>query len=74
MDEKIEPPEIDETGLDDELADEALDRPAMVAGSACHEPLRPGHGSVEAGRCASAGTKALSGRIVFNLRRRRAWT
>jgi hypothetical protein len=34
MDEKIEPWEIVDTELDDELGDEALDRPGMVAGSA----------------------------------------
>ena len=28
MNEKIEPQEINETGLDDELGDEVLDRPA----------------------------------------------
>jgi hypothetical protein len=55
MDEKIEPQEIAETELDDELADGALDRPAMVAGSACTNhcgpvmgPLRPGGAPVPA--------------------------
>ena len=54
MDKKIEPQEIAETELDDELADEALDRPAMVAGSACTNhwsvmgPLRLGAAPVPA--------------------------
>jgi hypothetical protein len=49
MDEKIEPPEIDETGLDDELADEALDRPAMVAGSASTNHCGPVMGPLRLG-------------------------
>jgi hypothetical protein len=47
---------IAETELNDELADEALDRPAMVAGSAGTNHCGPSLGPLS-GRCASAGTK-----------------
>jgi hypothetical protein len=49
MDEKIEPQEIDETELDEELADEALDPPAMVAGSACTNHCGPVMGPLRLG-------------------------
>jgi hypothetical protein len=49
MDAKIELREIDETELADELADEALDRPAMVAGSASTNHCGPVMGPLRLG-------------------------